>query len=162
MFCEGFVLDTVEFVSPISGAVIDHTAVSQDWRVWLEATSWEILANDETKLARTLVADSHHFTLDVGMRSSCMAGCAERAHGAHPYTFRRKLFVTTKGYLGIGEDHSRPGDIVAILMGGQLPFILRKSGGYHALIGEAYVDGFVDGEAMERPEAREMTVFEIS
>jgi hypothetical protein len=61
----------------------------------------------------------------------------------------RKPFVTKKGHLGLGFDHLEPGDAVAVLIGCQVPFVLRKSvGGRYKIVGEAYVDGIMDGEAM--------------
>jgi hypothetical protein len=57
--------------------------------------------------------------------------------------------VTAKGHLGLGPDHSMPGDTVAILNGSQVPFVLRKhTDKKYAIVGEAYVDGIMDGEAV--------------
>ncbi|KAH8765275.1 heterokaryon incompatibility protein-domain-containing protein [Hyaloscypha sp. PMI_1271] len=61
----------------------------------------------------------------------------------------RKPFVTKKGHLGLGLDHIEPGDAVAVVIGCQVPFVLRKSmGERYKIIGEAYVDGIMDGEAV--------------
>lgn len=61
----------------------------------------------------------------------------------------RKPFVTKKGHLGLELDHVEPGDAVAVLIGYQVPFVLRKSvGGRYKIVGEAYVDGIMDGEAV--------------
>ena len=41
------------------------------------------------------------------------------------------------------------GDIVSVLLGGHTPFTLRpKDTGEYTFIGEAYVDGIMDGEAL--------------
>jgi hypothetical protein len=61
----------------------------------------------------------------------------------------RKPFVTKKGHLGLGLDHAEPGDVVVVLSGSQVPFVLRKSvSGRYKIVGEAYVDGIMDGEAV--------------
>lgn len=61
----------------------------------------------------------------------------------------RKPFVTAKGHLGLGPDHAEAGDVIAVLIGCQVPFILRKSvDGKYEIVGEAYVDGIMDGEAV--------------
>jgi hypothetical protein len=61
----------------------------------------------------------------------------------------RRPFVTKKGHLGLGLDHVEPGDAVAVLIGCQVPFVLRKSvGGRYKIVGEAYVDGIMDGEGV--------------
>ena len=61
----------------------------------------------------------------------------------------RKPFVTKNGHLGLGLGHVEPGDAIAVLIGCQVPFVLRKSvGGRYQIVGEAYVDGIMDGEAV--------------
>jgi hypothetical protein len=87
--------------------------------------------------------------------------------GAHPATFRRRLIVTQKQYLGLTSEHVEAGDMIAILMGGQLPFVLREVHNHYILIGEAYIHGIMDGEAMAQFRASSgstqdsMTDFEI-
>ncbi|TVY32145.1 Heterokaryon incompatibility protein 6,OR allele [Lachnellula subtilissima] len=62
----------------------------------------------------------------------------------------RLPFITRKGHLVLGPEYAKRGDSVALIKGTQVPFILRpQSDGQYRLIGEAYVDGIMDGEAME-------------
>ncbi|KAF1911339.1 hypothetical protein BDU57DRAFT_543229 [Ampelomyces quisqualis] len=64
-------------------------------------------------------------------------------------TPRRSPFVTVKGHLGLTSHTARKGDVVAVIAGAQLPSILRpRDSGKHELVGEAYVDGIMDGEAV--------------
>jgi hypothetical protein len=70
---------------------------------------------------------------------------------SHMYLHRR-LFLTKKGYLGIASRSVRPGHVVAVLPGAQVPFILRKANpeakeSPWQLVGEAYVHGIMAGEA---------------
>lgn len=66
------------------------------------------------------------------------------------YTIGRNMCVTEKGYLGRVPMGSKVGDIICILFGGGVPFALRESGeGYYRFIGECYVHGIMDGEAVE-------------
>ena len=62
----------------------------------------------------------------------------------------RRLFVTSSGHLGLGPAGMMSGDIVAILFGGNVPYILRPlvNKQWH-FVGECYLDGYMDGEAME-------------
>jgi len=61
----------------------------------------------------------------------------------------RKLFATEKGYLGLGPAASTPGDIIAVIFGLNAPLVLRASGvDEYQIVGEAYVHGIMDGEAM--------------
>lgn len=43
----------------------------------------------------------------------------------------------------------RPGHIVVILFGSQVPFFLRKHGSVYRLVGDCYVQGLMDGEAID-------------
>ncbi|KAI3327944.1 HET-domain-containing protein [Xylariaceae sp. AK1471] len=65
-------------------------------------------------------------------------------------SLRRLPFVTSKGHLGLGNSNIREGDDVVIIRGAQVPYILRpqQAGAYH-LVSEAYVDGIMDGEALQ-------------
>ena len=63
-------------------------------------------------------------------------------------------FITskTRQLCGIACGSVAKHDVIAILCGGKVPFILRKSetrSGAYRLVGEAYVDGIMLGEALE-------------
>jgi hypothetical protein len=77
--------------------------------------------------------------------------------------WNRSLFITLKGYMGLGPSPLQLGDIVCILFGGIVPFILRPKNGYYQLVGDAYVHGIMEGEAIQKWEAGEFEkrVFEI-
>jgi hypothetical protein len=61
---------------------------------------------------------------------------------------KRAPFVTKKGHPGLSSRHVRRGDIVALVHGAEVPFILRSQpNGKHKIVSEAYVDGIMDGEA---------------
>jgi hypothetical protein len=77
------------------------------------------------------------------------------------------FFITKTGYIGIGPPNTQSGDQVWVLYGGQVPFILRRSNlcsiktesrGMQ-LIGDAYVHGIMDGEAVpEDHQAYQVTI----
>ncbi|KAF5700714.1 Het6 heterokaryon incompatibility [Fusarium globosum] len=63
----------------------------------------------------------------------------------------RKYFLTEKGYIGIGPRCLQPGDSVCILFGGDIPSIVRPvapSSDEYLFLGNAYVHGIMDGEAI--------------
>jgi hypothetical protein len=68
--------------------------------------------------------------------------------------FRRQLFVTSEGNMGLGPLSMRADDLVVILRGGYVPFVLRKIGNFYQFKGPAYVHGIMDGEAVETSKAR--------
>jgi hypothetical protein len=62
----------------------------------------------------------------------------------------RSPFATAKGHPGLSCRHIRRGDIIALIHGAQVPFVLRRNtNGTYSMISEAYVDGIMDGEAAE-------------
>lgn len=76
------------------------------------------------------------------------------------FTMGRKLISSEKGYLGLAPLGVECGDIIGILAGGKMPFILRPSPASRAaegsqaesmycLIGDAYIHGLMDGEAVD-------------
>jgi hypothetical protein len=50
--------------------------------------------------------------------------------------------------LGLGPEITREVDIVAVLSGCDLPFVLRPEWGHYKLVGECYVEGIMHGEAL--------------
>jgi len=62
-----------------------------------------------------------------------------------------RFFTTQRGYVGIGPKATEIGDIVTIISGGRVPFLLRKSEmllGSHRLVGECYIHGIMNGEGL--------------
>jgi len=76
----------------------------------------------------------------------------------------RTLFVTQKGYLGIGTTGIKEGDDVYVFYGGKVPFITRskeETGDLGStetthkrceLIGDCYLHGVMEGELIKEPE----------
>ncbi|KAF4439395.1 Heterokaryon incompatibility 6 OR allele [Fusarium acutatum] len=62
----------------------------------------------------------------------------------------RRAFLTNDGYLGMGHESTQAGDEVWIISGSPAPLVVRKSGetNEYCLIGEAYVHGAMQGEAV--------------
>jgi hypothetical protein len=62
----------------------------------------------------------------------------------------KMMFVTAKGYLGMGREVVAIGDWLCIFLGAETPFLLREvsSQSEFNLLGECYVHGIMDGEAM--------------
>lgn len=63
----------------------------------------------------------------------------------------RVLFVTTTGFVGLAPHSVRGGDLVYIILGANIPFVLRPRPNNvdFELVGEAYVQGIMQGEAIE-------------
>jgi hypothetical protein len=65
----------------------------------------------------------------------------------------RRPLLCESSYLGIGPSETEPGDFVFVLLGSDLPFIMRSESDTSEkmqVIGEAYLHGIMDGEVMEK------------
>ncbi|KAK3314325.1 heterokaryon incompatibility protein-domain-containing protein [Apodospora peruviana] len=73
------------------------------------------------------------------------------SYAASRALFSRQFFMTSQGYLGLGEYGSGEGDIIAVLFGGPTLYILRQQekGGTYILVGECYVHGVMDAEIVD-------------
>ena len=65
---------------------------------------------------------------------------------------KRSFIITNKGYIGIAPKATKPGDRVCVLLGCQMPLLLRKTSGLQfQVVGECYIHGLMDGEAFLGP-----------
>jgi hypothetical protein len=76
-----------------------------------------------------------------------------REDGRDSHYWKGRVFFTTKeGYIGLASDCASPGDQVCVLLGCQVPLILRPIGSpgqyQYQVAGESFVQGLMDGEAL--------------
>jgi hypothetical protein len=114
------------------------------------AKAWKLVEKQSqaTKADRNLdwtgIDKSDLFTGDNVLNYAALVN----AIGVH--SSGRNLCVTARGYLGYVPSGSQIGDKVCILFGSAVPFILREDkDGFFMLVGECYVHGIMDGEAMK-------------
>jgi hypothetical protein len=72
----------------------------------------------------------------------------------------RKVFVTQRGFLGLGPAETEPGDVVCILFGGNLPYVVRPlDQDEFTFLGPSYVHGIMNGEAYHEVGRAEQETF---
>ncbi|KAF2439782.1 HET-domain-containing protein [Karstenula rhodostoma CBS 690.94] len=77
----------------------------------------------------------------------------------------RRLVVTHSGRIGMVPNEARKGDVIGILVGTDVPILLRKgenTDGSFSLVGTCYIHGVMAGEAMQWVEDGISTVKTIS
>lgn len=75
------------------------------------------------------------------------------------YLYDRRPFVTNDGHPGLALADAKPGDQLCIFAGASVPFVIRPNGeGGFRLVGESYVYGLMDGEALEGHNAASQTI----
>jgi hypothetical protein len=58
----------------------------------------------------------------------------------------QRFFITQSGRIGLGPFQLRRGDLVVIMFGADMPFILRDKGSCYTHLGCAYIHGIMHGE----------------
>ena len=61
----------------------------------------------------------------------------------------RLVYTTGKRYMGIAPSYTKPGDSICILFGSQIPVVLREWGDRWFFVGQTYVHGIMDGQAVQ-------------
>jgi hypothetical protein len=159
----GFICDTVDDIGAIfqPGDVVEFRKCFEEW-VQLAQRTMALRSSDVTEnqlirnFCRTLTADQD----DVGNRASTAfytsqfnrdtikslpaklvetwfeesTGFSERLVEA---CVGRVMLGTSKGFIGITDKACQPKDMVCILFGAGVPFIVRRRGSEYILIGEA-------------------------
>lgn len=100
-------------------------------------------------------------TFTVSASESMMEHPLDLSYGQGVYAVAnsRRPFKSHLGHLGIGPDTTELGDIICIFHGARVPFLLRRQrDGRFRLIGEAYVDGIMDGQVTETTHTTETFV----
>ncbi|MCJ1473325.1 hypothetical protein MMC13_001976 [Lambiella insularis] len=64
-------------------------------------------------------------------------------------TFGRRFAFTEQGHMGLVRQDVEAGDEVFVILGGEVLYVLRPVGSYYLFVGECYMHGLMDGEAME-------------
>jgi hypothetical protein len=70
----------------------------------------------------------------------------------------RQFLRTSQGWRGVGPQTVEPGDMLVILFGSHVPFILRKHDTFYRLISDCYMNGLMDGEAVQMWEDGELKI----
>lgn len=108
----------------------------------------DVSIEEQTRLGNSI----GNYATDMGRFANVMG----------PYTRERMFAITERGYMGFVPPYSKIGDLVFIVCGAQVPFLLRYQAGVRAkapgkwqLVGESYFHGMMDGEMVTESQARQ-------
>lgn len=153
-----FALDSREIVTSDTSSVHPYCSEPQKlvdarWRV--PVLDHEFLSNP-TALRRATGLSREGYIALLGMNGADSIQNSDTKRNNYLESLNalksRMPFLGEKGFLGIGPSNTQKGDLVCVIRGGAFPFILRESrsaaeSAYHELVGEAFCDGIMDGEA---------------
>lgn len=66
------------------------------------------------------------------------------------YALGRRFVITKSGHFGLAPPAAEVGDKIALIQGADVPFVIRKTQNAFELVGEAYIDGMMDGKVMDQ------------
>lgn len=139
-----------------------HQIFGQQIQSNLEALSWTMTAGKDWADEPVLDSASHWSdflawwvqvsgeTFNSSILAAARAGTAERFLIAASDCWDRRLFLTRNGYVGLGPEALREHDLLFILAGGPVPYVLRAADQHYQFVGESYVYGMMKGEAVEK------------
>lgn len=109
----------------------------------------DLLLADTHQMARFIANTHHDDPIDELQRLSSGGDPNKYAALAQNYCFNRSFLITSTGRMGIGPYDTHIEDTVAVILGGDVPYIIRAQEDSWEFVGEAYIQGFMAGEAIE-------------
>lgn len=101
--------------------------------------------DDATEMKRTLIRLNEARKADGNILPPLIALASQ----LYPGIADRQFFKTKEKRLGWVSKRALRGDVVCVLLGGAVPFVLRRGvGDQWQMIGECYIDGLMRGEAI--------------
>ncbi|KAM0350539.1 hypothetical protein ACHAPU_003022 [Fusarium lateritium] len=178
---KGIIVDTVCLVD--EGIAVDEKVMlpNEDFvrvierrqnilKDFVERSSDNLVSDRDRKNAfwRTMLGDAITYDERVTRRAvpededlfdQFLNGCEwnDAAESLRSMVLNQSFFITKSGLLGIGPPHIRNGDVVCVLLGGRVPFILRPVEGDtkgfgdqegFSFVGDSYVHSIMDGELL--------------
>ncbi|KAH8650126.1 heterokaryon incompatibility protein-domain-containing protein [Xylariales sp. PMI_506] len=121
---------------------------SQDWM----RRCYEVFATHIRKRLPQLPLDDqlHAHLLADGAAKQDIRQFLQRNFGAH--MMGRSFFISRRSRVGMGSGFMLPDDIIVVPLGCRTPIILREEGGKegrYRYVGDVYVDGYMDGKAID-------------
>jgi hypothetical protein len=169
---QGSVLDRIVRVSSVCEWNLAARGLDTE-RSWIPVNADKLYFTGETLMEafnRTLVADigrkstrsdsdlSRGFAIDWDFLRQDRNGMTAEERQRQSWmlvdtkmtTFGRRLFETSRGFIGLGPPAAQLDDQICLLLGGQVLYVLRAcEDGYAEFVGECYVHGMMDGQACE-------------
>lgn len=50
----------------------------------------------------------------------------------------KRFFLTERGFIGLATENAKEGDVAVVLLGGNVPFLLRENEDHYVMVGESY------------------------
>ncbi|KAI8711799.1 HET domain-containing protein [Fusarium sp. LHS14.1] len=121
-----------------------------------EQASHRALLGDLEPLADDGKPGRHRFQSDENAEASAQRLLASTEDPANSVVHNRKGIITESGMIGLSNPGVKVGDTVCVLLGGKMPFILRRKESpdeeeevFYEYVTHAYVHGIMDGQVLD-------------
>lgn len=176
---KGLIVDNVKEVCESRQSPSKPATIVRQWKTWAPANDEPYTAGGtmEQAFCHTLTADVSVKTLGRVVRGGGInidwlrwmeqipieeeQPLLAHFYAMHGATMRRAFLNTSKGYMGLGPESAEPGDLICVLLGGSVPYMLRQIGHHYRFLGECYIHGIMDGEAMKEIEGGTLKIRDI-
>jgi hypothetical protein len=85
----------------------------------------------------------------AGLASESKKRISTYLHMLEKMCSNRRFFVAANGCIGLAPLEAQVGDMICVLFGAEVPYILRGKDGRVEYIGDAYFHGYMDSEAVK-------------
>ncbi|KAI1455534.1 HET-domain-containing protein [Annulohypoxylon moriforme] len=153
---EGWMVDTIDFFDDT--ITLAHVSPSTIQR-WQSIAKANVDITTMCLFWRTIVMDKDHLgnqaSVSFGRAYDDFVNSSDKTRSRLVQHFSdavtravqgRRFFITKRGRMGLGPPEIQPNDNVAILKGCHVPLVLRQTGDYMIVVGEAYVSALMNGE----------------
>jgi hypothetical protein len=125
-------------------ASADITVVVDNYLKILAEVDREVLSVDRSGLLLDVLGYINNFDDErVSKEISVLSW------GTEQFSRYGRFCITQQHRLGCTQEHAKPGDLICVFYGGNVPFLLRPKIFGYELLGPTYVYGMMDGEALQ-------------
>ena len=131
---------------------LSNACVATSWqehRPYDSVPTTEWLAHAAAYLVKMLGHQDGAISQDVRDMAAQPQSADKWSRAASGAASNRKFARTEKGYYVLGPKVMEVGDMICVLFGGKMPFVLRPRNGRYLFAGECYIHGVMEGELLD-------------
>ncbi|KAM0287084.1 hypothetical protein ACHAO9_007841 [Fusarium lateritium] len=133
-----------------------HGLIGRSWDQSLKdgmAYLLRLLENSAEKIAIPFLHGDRRRSIELLRPLSVRGQPEEYAFLACTYCFNRSFLVASTGNIGIGPSDTQAGDCISVILGGDVPYVIRNNWAWWSFVGEMYLNGYMNGQAVRAIEA---------
>ncbi|KAI4620645.1 uncharacterized protein J4E87_006970 [Alternaria ethzedia] len=143
---EGWLIGNVAHLAKVSDIMRSGKKVEFDRKILVRVALEDRYRENPLCVFQRMTTQSRDWFTELPEASRLLSELESRGSRA-----ARRIAQTDSKLLANVPTHTAVGDVIAIFNGGEVPYVLRPAAeGEYILIGECYVDGYMDGQATRK------------